>query len=149
MLSRLCKNQNAQRFHAPYISQETVTSAYHFLGGGAAGEGFGGELILHGGQVPVQQIQGGMHPSRIAVIPCLFYRTQLLSQLPDDTQRQVLQQGVCVMGVCQYYLSWCFCKCLAKDSATQWCSCIAVNEMHASPKGVVIGFKVGADARKC
>ena len=67
------KTKNAQRFHAPYISQETVTSAYHFLGGGAAGEEFGGELILHGGQVPVQQIQGGMHPSRIAaVIPCLF-----------------------------------------------------------------------------
>ena len=149
MFSSLCKNQKAQRFHVPASVNETVSSAYHFLGRGAAGEGFGGELILHGGQVPVQQIQGGMHPSRIAVIPRLFYRTQLLSQLPDDTQRQVLQQGVCVMGVCQYYLSWCFCECLATDSATQWCSCIAVNEMHATPKGVVIGCIVGADARKC
>ena len=47
--------------------------AYHFLGGCTAREGLGGELVPHGGQVPIQQIQSGMHPGRIAVIPCLFF----------------------------------------------------------------------------
>ena len=31
--------------------------------------------------MPVQQIQGGMHSSRIAVIPCLLCKQQLVSQL--------------------------------------------------------------------
>ena len=82
--------------YAPISESETVKTAYHFLGRGTAGEGSGGELILHGSQVPVQQIQGGMHSSRIAVIPCLLCIIQLLSQLPGTTQRKVLQQGKCV-----------------------------------------------------
>lgn len=54
----------------------SIMRAYHFLWGCTAREGFRGELVPHGGQVPVQQIQSSMHPGRIAVIPRLLCTTQ-------------------------------------------------------------------------
>lgn len=56
-------------------------NAYRFLGGRPPRERFGGELGFHGGQVAVQQIQGGVNPSRVAVIPCLLCKSQLPCQL--------------------------------------------------------------------
>ena len=48
--------------------------SYHFLGRRPARKGLGGQLVLHCRQVPVQQIQCGMRPSSVIVVPTLLCR---------------------------------------------------------------------------
>lgn len=58
-----------------YTDLAWAAAAYHFLGGRPACSRFRGELVLHGGQVAVQQVQGGMHSRRVALIPALLCST--------------------------------------------------------------------------
>lgn len=81
-----------------YTDLAWEAAAYHFLGGRPACSGFGGELVLHGGQVAVQQVQGGMHPRRVALIPALLCSTHTARL--TTARRVYLQLETAVVVLC-------------------------------------------------